>query len=107
MSRTVLKPNRFQVIFIIGTITGLTIALLTSFTTLVRFDEEIIGLKKADYIQTNTAIYRYHLLSFCYDHNIHPCDEMTVNEWNENHPDTTFQIQTPYQLKNEANRLSY
>ncbi len=107
MSRTTSKPNRFQTIFVISAIAALCVALVTSFTLMVRFDEEIISLRKADYTATNTAIYRYHLLQFCYDNDIHPCDEMAVSEWNTSHPENTFQLQTPLQLKDETNRLAY
>ena len=107
MSRTVLKSKKIQLSFNIVAGIIILITALTSFTTLVRFDAEVTSRKQADFMQKNTTNYYHHMLTFCYENNIHPCDETAIQSWNSSHPTDMFEILTPSDLRNESNKLSY
>ena len=86
---------------------ALAISLLTTFSTLQRFDTVVQARKQADLTQKNTAIYRHQMLAFCYDNNVHPCDDKAVENWNKANPANEFKLLTPSQLQDESNRLEY
>jgi hypothetical protein len=39
--------------------------------------------------------YDYSRLAFCYEFEIHPCDDSGISAWNEQNPDNQFSLQRP------------
>ena len=46
--------------------------------------------------------YRTDRLQFCIDHSISPCDDISVQKWNDTHHDTTFTLKSFQDLVKES-----
>lgn len=45
--------------------------------------------------QNQHALYERAKLTFCHDHEIRPCDDLAIEEWNAAHPDNIFPVPNP------------
>lgn len=80
---------------------------LIAATTAQRLNDESNALAYGNFVQNRTVAYNHAMLEFCYEHGVHPCDEVAIEQWNDAHPDTIFPIRTPAQLGDEKSTESY
>lgn len=71
----------------------------------IKLNQDLSEAKKDYRIGATLDDYRLSKLEFCYQNNVKPCDDATIQAWNTNNPSTTFTIKDFKQLTDEGIKL--
>jgi hypothetical protein len=92
------QPANKQKIFNMSIAVAIVLLAFTAYVTLVSTSQQLEYRSISQFNRTQDMAYDFSKLQFCYERDIHPCDDIAIEEWNKSHTDDTFNFLTPSQL---------
>lgn len=67
-------------------------AIMVSAAAIAHTTLSVNGLVKDDALQFKIRQFQYMKIKFCFEHDIKPCTNLSLDRWNRTHPDNKFNL---------------